>query len=167
MASRNDLTAGRLRELLDYDPGTGVFRWRANRGRVRAGGVAGSLSVSGYLKARVDGRSHWAHRLAWLYVHGEWPRGGIDHINGDRSDNRIGNLRDVPQRINAQNRRTARRDNTSSGLLGVDWHAHRQRWRARIRLRGGRLDLGHFDTPEAAHAAYVEAKRRLHEGNTL
>lgn len=158
-----ELTAARLRELLHYDTETGVFTHIATkRQRVIAGNVAGSTAQNGYRKHRIDGGTYSGHRLAWLYVHGEWPKRWIDHINGDRSDNRIANLRDVSALVNRQNMRVA---TGAVGLLGVSRH-HRQ-YRAEIGHNYKNIVLGTFDTPEEAHAAYVQAKRRLHAGCTL
>ena len=107
-----------------------------------------------------------AHRLAWALHTGDWPKGDIDHINGDESDNRLANLRDVSKSINQQNKRRPRTDN-KVGLLGVSWHARGRKWRAQITVQGTRMYLGLFTTPDAAHAAYLEAKRMLHPGCTI
>ena len=165
--AKADLTAERLRELLHYDPETGVFTWRVNRGRTaKAGSQAGSPH-DGYVQITVDGREYKAHRLAWLYVHGVWPVGQIDHRFGIRNDNRIGELRDVTPSVNSQNQRIAKRSNKSSGLLGAYWHNVSNKWMAHIGVAGKKIHLGMFDTAEAAHAAYIEAKRRLHAGCTI
>lgn len=159
------ITQQRLRELLSYDLETGVFRWLSSRGTARAGSVAGSPDSYGYLQTKIDRRCYLNHRLAWLYVHAEWPEEQIDHINGCRSDNRLANLRKVSASINQQNQRKARLDN-KCGLLGVS--SSGKRWQARISYPGGKdTYLGLFDTPELAHAAYLEAKRRLHPGGTI
>lgn len=161
-----ELTAERVREVLSYDESSGIFTWRMKRGRCGAGSIAGNQS-RGYVQIHVDGRQYFAHRLAWLYTTGDWPVGEIDHINGDRSDNRWVNLRDVSRAVNQQNRRTAQRNNKTSKYLGVSRAKEGRPWRAYITLGGrGRL-LGCFDTEDQAHTAYVEAKRRLHEGCTL
>jgi hypothetical protein len=162
------LTAHRLRELLVYDGETGVFAWRASRGAgANVGAVAGTLH-QGYRKIRVDGVKHFAHRLAWLHVHGEWPAGEIDHVNGDKLDNRIANLRDVTRSTNKQNMREARAD-SASGFLGVLFRktAKRNPYAASIMVEGRRKHLGQFPTPDAAHAVYVNAKRQLHAGCTI
>lgn len=154
------LTADRLRRLLSYDRDTGVFRWLlANSPRVHVGDRAGSLS-QGYWNIQVDGVLYRAHRLAWLHVQGSWPIHGIDHINGDSQDNRFRNLRDADQ---AQNVANARRKVTcKSGFKGVT--AYRSRWVATIGKAGRKTHLGVFDTPEAAHAAYLaEAQKRYGE----
>jgi hypothetical protein len=165
MATR-DLTAQRLRELLHYDPDTGVFTWRASRGRARRGAAAGMVNHHGYVEIGIDNIAHRAHRLAWLWVHGQWPAKHIDHINGDMRDNRLCNLRDVDRVINMQNMKRARVDN-KSGLLGVCECKRSGRWIASIGFNGKQHRIGRFDTPELAHEAYLYAKRRLHQGGTL
>jgi len=160
-----ELTVARLRELLAYDPEAGVFVWLVGRGRAAAGAVAGTLARDGYLRIGVDGQGCAAHRLAWLMHYGEWPTGQIDHRDGCRTNNRIANLRDVTTSVNNQNQRKARADNKSCGLLGVT--ANCGRWMAQIQVDRKKRRLGLFDTPERAHAAYLEAKRELHEGCTI
>ena len=124
------LTAERLRALLDYDPVTGVFTWKATRtGQAVAGRIAGGALHTGYHRIQIDGRAFLAHRLAWLYVHEVWPQGQIDHINGVKADNRIANLREATASQNGQNRRGSQINN-GSGLLGVYPHDASGRWRA-------------------------------------
>lgn len=172
--ARNDLSAERLRDLLDYDPNTGIFTWRHDRkvGRNkaflvrRAGDVAGGKNAIGYIAIGIDHRRLLAHRLAWLHVHGVWPTACIDHINGNRSDNRICNLRDIPHRSNIENQiRPAK--NNKSGHLGVRQYKGKQKWSAQIGHHGKYVHLGYFDSPEQASDAYLAAKRRLHEGCTI
>lgn len=166
--AKADLTAQRLRELLHYNPDTGVFTrlvYRCAGGA--AGEVAGYPNPDGYLIFMVDRRTYMAHRLAWLYINGEWPADLIDHINGVRSDNRIANLRQADKRLNAQNKKRARSD-SKTGLAGAYFDRRwGGRWFSNITTGGRRQHLGFFGSPEAAHAAYIEAKRRLHEGCTI
>jgi hypothetical protein len=165
MENMNDLTAQHLRELLDYDPETGVFTWRVTKGpRAQAGAVAGSRRADGYLSIKIDGTHYKCHQLAWLHHYGKWPEGDVDHRNGGHADNWIDNLRDVPHAVNMQNR-TAARTGSKTGLPGVT--VYRKRFVAQIMTAGKQKHLGVFDTPEEAHAAYVEAKRARHEGCTL
>lgn len=152
-----NLQAERLRELLAYNHDTGVFTWRVRRGPSRAGSVAGSKQSNGYLHIMIDGRDYKAHRLAWLHVHGSWPVEHIDHINGDPADNRLANLRDATQSQNMKNSRLQLHN--TSGFKGVS--RNRGRWIAHIRHEGRLINLGRFDTAEAAHAAYVAAAIRL------
>lgn len=165
------LTAERARELIDYDPETGAFRWRHREGRTgsrcNVDREAGSVSKqTGYRTIRLDKRLFQAHRLAWLFMHGVWPPEDIDHINGIRLDNRIENLRSVPNRVNRQNVRRARRD-SQTGFLGVTQDKRRGVFRAQIRTDGEKVYLGSYATPEAAHEQYLLAKRALHVGCTI
>lgn len=156
-----------LKELLSYDSETGLFTWRVTmNSRAPAGKVAGS-DMYGYTQINSRGCCYAAHRLAWLYVHGVLPSGEIDHINGDKKDNRIANLRDVPHAINQQNRRQAHRK--SSGLpLGVTLsYKARSPFKAMIQVAGKAIYLGIYGSPEQAHSAYVAAKRQMHSGCTI
>lgn len=166
--AKADLTAQLLRELLHYDQETGVFtRIVRTSNRINVGAVAGTRRPDGYLKISLLDSAFLAHRLAWLYVTGDWPKWQIDHINGVRSDNRWANLRDVPPYVNQGNQRVAHAKNKSSGLLGVTWNARKNKWAAQISATGKQIHIGLFDRPEDAHAAYLDAKRRLHEGCTI
>lgn len=158
------LDAARLRAILHYDQSTGIFTWAIRRKGGRGLGMeAGGRMSHGYRSIGIDGREYTAHRLAWLYTHGEWPLAYIDHINGNRSDNRIANLRDVSQVVNMQNVYEPK-SNNKSGYRGVSWHAQRGKYTARIKVDGKYKHLGLFDTPEKAAAAYMESKREFHEG---
>ena len=161
----SDLTAERLREVLDYCPDTGVFTWkiRSNR-RVKVGDVAGALRHNGYIQIGIDGCLHRAHRLAWLYVTGESPPSEIDHINCVKNDNRIANLRLATSAENKQNQSKAQKRN-KAGFLGVS--PHEGKFQAQIKVDGKKMHIGRFNTPEEAHAAYLEAKRRLHPFGTI
>lgn len=159
------LKHARLIEVLSYNEATGEFRWRQYmNGRATIGKRAGSVTKQGYVVIRVDGVQYKAHRLAWFYVHQQWPAEDVDHRSHERANNRIVNLRSVTRKVNNQNvvRPLSR---SQSGILGVS--KFRNRWRATIGVNGGKKHLGTFDTPEEAGAAYLAAKRRLHEGNTL
>lgn len=147
------LTQDRLKELLDYDPETGVFTIRLYRGgRVKAGEVAGAPMNRGYVHIKADGKKYLAHRLAWLWTHGAWPTNEIDHINGERDDNRIENLRSVTKKQNCENRK--QQINNKSGYRGVHWHKASGKWQAMIRHCGELIPLGLFnDVTEAASVA--------------
>ena len=162
--AKSDLIAQQLRELLLYDPETGHFSWRDKRkSGISRHGFAGFIIKGKYRGLNIDGVRYMVHRLAWLYVHGEWPHGDIDHINGIPHDNRIENLRDVSHRTNSENRRHGR----NGGLIGTAFHKHSGRWRAIIGANSKYITLGYFDTAEEAHARYLIAKRELHAGNML
>jgi hypothetical protein len=147
------ITASYLRSLLSYDQDTGDFHRVVSRNpRHPVGAVAGTQHSRGYIVIGLDGMNYKAHRLAWLHVHGEWPTGEIDHINGNKTDNRITNLRIVSRSENMVNRFRARSDNRL-GVLGVTQIGGR--FIARFKNRY----LGMFATPEAAHGAYQKARQ--------
>jgi len=170
--AKPNLSAQRLRELLAYDPIKGEFRWRIGRKGAPMGALAGGKTSHGYINIGVDRTGqHYAHRLAWLYMNGEWPTCEIDHINGNRTDNRWSNLRGVSSTVNKQNKRRPQ-SNNKSGFLGVSLKSSRKtgprKWLAQIALPGGkRKAIGTFKTPEEAHEAYLKAKRLLHEGCSI
>lgn len=144
------ITADEVRRLLDYDPNTGQFRRRITRKRNKIGSIAGSPDAYGYRQVYVAGKMYKAHRLAWLYTHGVWPAGEIDHINRVRDDNRICNLRLATPAQNRQN--TGSFCNNTSGVKGVVWHKRLKKWQAQIKIRRQNVYLGMFD-------CYVRAVR--------
>lgn len=159
-----ELTQAQLHGLLSYDPNSGVFTWlKSTSYRVKVGDTAGSKNSNGYLLIQIDSKRYLAHRLAWLYVYGVWPKDEIDHINGARTDNRLCNLREATSSENNQNY-CMRTDNTS-GYVGVGWHKRDRKWQAQIQHNKKKISLGTYDTPEEAHAVYVKAKRELHTYN--
>lgn len=160
------ISVDRVRELLCLDEATGVLTWRIARGKMAAGSLAGTPQNAGYRQVRLDGVRILEHRVIWLMVHGSWPQGDVDHINGIRSDNRPGNLRDVSRLVNLQNQRRPHQIGTS-GRLGVTWDKRNKFWKAAIRVNGRSKHLGRFDDLDAASAAYIQAKRRLHAGCTI
>lgn len=158
-AKPSTLTATRLRELLDYDPATGVFQWKVNRRHnARVGAVAGYINHRGYRQIKIDGRGYSAHRLAWMFVHGCWPSGEIDHKNTTPGDNHFANLRDGTHADNMHN--TRRQRNNTTGFKGVS--ARCGRYRAQIKANKKHIHLGTFDTPQAAHQAYCAASAKYH-----
>ena len=153
-------TTERLRELLNYDPETGHFIRRQSSGPAKAGDVSGWMRQDGYIEISLCGRVYKAHRVAWLCVYGRWPAQVLDHINGDRSDNRIANLRECNSAENCQNKRIYR--NNTSGHTGVCWHHPNRAWVARISRDGRKRCLGYFKDKAEAVAAYLAAKAQLH-----
>lgn len=154
-----DLTAQKLRELLSYNPATGLFSWRRTVGyRAQAGQLAGYHNVRGYWLIKVNGRHRPAHVLAWLYVHGEWPFQHIDHINCDRKDNRITNLRLATATQNQAN--SCRRKDNKSGVKGVHWNRRMGKWVSSIQCAGKRMRLGSFASLEDARLAYADAAKK-------
>ena len=145
------ITQKELHSLLHYDPLTGVFTRIKNRRRARIGDTAGSPDADGYLRISIKNISYKAHRLAWLYVYGEWPKGEIDHENTIKADNHIANLRDATTGQNQQNRPSAK-----------GFRRKRKRWGARITVDGVEKSLGGFATASEARAAYLAAKRLYH-----
>ena len=155
------LTQNLLKECLHYDPETGIFVWlkSANK-RVHIGSIAGTINHDGYRRIKLQGKIYSAHRLAFLYMNGSFPPEETDHINGVRDDNRFSNLRLATSSENMCNR--GKQVDNTSGFKGVIWNKRDKKWRAQIMQMNRRVYLGHFDSPEAAHQAYVEAAKRLH-----
>lgn len=168
-----EVTAETFRPVIDYDPDSGLFTWRERRGdhgwsRKNAGKQAGAISAHGkkdnvihYIRIRVFGQDFYAHRLAWLFVHGEWPaQSEIDHINGDTLDNRIANLRLASRADNGHNQGLRR--NNKSGVKGVTWDAQRCRWYASITIDGKSKSLGRHEEFADAVAARRAAEEEYH-----
>jgi len=160
------LTQERLKELLHYCPETGVFTRIARIQSINIGDIAGGVTSYGYWSILIDYKHYQAHRLAWIYVNGMWPKDYIDHINGIKNDNRIINLREANKSQNGQNKKKAHK-NTSTGLLGASFHKITGKYASQIKVNGKSKHLGLFKTPQDAHQAYLTAKRQLHEFNTL
>jgi hypothetical protein len=155
-------TIERVKELVRYDPQNGSFTWIAGQ---NIGKRATSLPNShGYLRVVIDGKSIGAQRFAWFYMTGEWPEVDTDHRDGRRADNRFDNLRKATRSGNMQNLQKAHRD-SATGFLGVS--RHRDRFAASISVDGNRYYLGSYKTPEAAHEAYLVAKRKLHPAGNI
>ena len=158
------MTAEVLRQLVIYDPEAGTFKTRVRiNQRIPAGWPLGYMR-DGYLCVRLLGAEHRLHRLAWLYMTGEWPEVLIDHYDTDRSNNRWRNIRPGNWSMNAQNQRKAH-SNSKTGVLGVC--ADGNRWRAQIAINGKKIRIGVYDTTSEAHEAYLQAKRKLHPGCTI
>lgn len=155
------LTADRLRELVDYCPETGVMRWKVKRWRALPGDVCGTPHPSS-LRVRIEQRCYLVHRLAWLYVHGQWPEGDIDHIDGNPFNNRLSNLRTCNQAQNQQNRSARGSKRNTSGHACVSWDASRGAWMVRIRAHGRNHFGGRFQSIDEAVAARDRLKAEVH-----
>jgi hypothetical protein len=152
------ITQERLKELLDYDPETGLFTWRSrSSNRIQVGDIAGSYSPYGYLQIRIDGRLYMAHRLAWLYINGELPKGILDHANLLKDDNRISNLRPATKSQNGANGPVRH-----NGLKGAYWIDRAGRWLSQIQKGGKAIYLGYFHTEQQAHCAWWAAAQHMH-----
>lgn len=150
------ITAEELREMLSYDPDTGAFKWKVKRKGRKSFGVSGSYDGK-YSQIGINYKTYLSHRLAWLYVHGSFPKGQLDHINGIRFDNRIANLRESNQRENCCNRKTHR----EGKLPGCSYIPNSRKWQAVISIDGKRKSLGYFSSEEAAHHTYLIWKHNL------
>jgi hypothetical protein len=156
---RVPLTQERLIEFLHYSPETGMFfRKITKQGHAKPGDRAGCVNTHGYLEIGVDGKRYQAHRLAWFYIYNSWPK-ELDHINRNRADCRIANLRITTRSQNSANRKT-NQNKQSNRLKGV--YPNGSGWQARVKYNGKNIYFGTFATPELAHAVYCYAAKRLH-----
>lgn len=158
------ITQKYLKSILHYDSETGIFiRIKITNRKQKIGEICGTLMNRGYISIKIDKKSYLSHRLAWFYVYGKWPKNNIDHINNNKLDNRICNLRDIPQSLNVQNLKKSY-SNNKTGLLGVCKQKNSSKWRAEIRINYEKIFLGLFETAELAHEAYLTAKNQIHKG---
>jgi hypothetical protein len=158
------ITQSKLKELLHYNQDTGDFTWKVTLSKkIKTSDIAGWTASNGYRYVCIDYKAYLTHRLAWLYIKGEFPKNDIDHINGDKRDNRIINLRECTRRQNCQNKIS--KENSTSKYLGVCWNKQRNKWIAQIMFNYKCKYLGLFETEEEAYAAYCEAKKQLHTFN--
>jgi hypothetical protein len=161
-APRNDLTADFVRSILDYDSETGILTWKYREGMRPqwngrcAGKEAGRIDNQGYREVGINYSSYRTHRLAWLIVTGEWPQFGIDHEDGNPSNNKWSNLREATQQENSCNRKTDIRN--TSGAKGVYWDKLNKKWLVSIMVDGTSTHLGRFDSFEEAVAARQDAE---------
>lgn len=145
-----------LIETLDYNQQTGAFTWKKKRSNIEIGRSAGSTTRYGYIQISINGKLYLAHRLAWLYVYGKFPHAYIDHINGNKIDNSIGNLREASPSENMKNQFLNK--NNSSGSCGVRWNKSRKKWQPRIVVNGKEKYLGLFLNYEDAVFARKQAE---------
>lgn len=149
----------RLVSKLWLNYATGVFTWKEHHRSNLVNKQAGCES-NGYWKIGINRRSYFAHRLAWLYIYGEWPSGCIDHIDGDRLNNSIDNLRVADLSVNNSNRSVLQGNNTS-GLTGVAYHRTHKKWQSSVYANGKRKYLGTYETKEEAFFHYAMAAREV------
>ncbi len=153
-------TKDEIVSVLSYDRDTGVFKWNTSKlKRVRNGDVAG-FSTRGYIGIGLFGKQYKAHRIAWVIEYGEWPESELDHINGDRTDNRICNLRLANRFINNQNKRRSA-IGSSSKYIGVCFSKSHNKWMSKVKINGKTHYLGIFDDEEKASIAYQKAKEAM------
>jgi hypothetical protein len=159
------ITSDHIKFILSYDPDTGIFMWITHKRRPDlVGKIAGSPTNMGYWAIAINNKKMLAHRLAWLYMTGNFPENHIDHKDGDKQNNSFQNLREVTRSENLQNMRKPTKAN-ASGFLGVC--AHQGKWLMQIMYNGKRFRKSGFNTPEEAHQAYLEAKRKHHSTCTI
>lgn len=154
-----NLTQDILKDILCYDPETGLFTWKRQQGKMKAGSRAGTYREGNYVLIGIDKEHYFGHRLAWLYVYGEWPEDMLDHINNDRRDNRIANLRKATNQTNGLNR--GKNSNNTSGVKNISWSASRKKWEAELRVNTKRVKLGRFSLLEDAVRAITSAREKL------
>jgi hypothetical protein len=155
-----EITQAELKEILHYDLETGVFRWRfASSNRVKPWSVAGTKGDTGYIKIHINKKLYRAHRLAWLYVKGEFPKEQIDHINGNRTDNFWQNLRETSSKQNQENLPLSK--NNTSGYRGVAWSKTSKKWLAHVRHNSKKIHIGLYKTAEEAAIAAATKRAEL------
>ena len=152
------ITQQRIMELFSYDETTGIFIRKCDISNYKQGTTAGTKDRNGYIAITVDRTITYAHRLAWLYVYGKMPAKEIDHINGDKADNRIHNLRDVTRAVQAKNMPKVVKNN--SACIGVAKRKDCNRWAAKIQVAGKNIYLGIYKTYEEAVAARIAANKK-------
>lgn len=153
------LTQERLKELLHYDEETGLFTRKTKVANRIAGSIAGAKHNKGYVQIMIDCENYLAHRLAWFYVYGEWPKNQIDHINRIKTDNKIQNLRDVDNSKNQHN--IGIRSHNSSGVTGVYQSSKSKKWIATIELNNKKHCLGTYRSLNEAKSARQEFEKKL------
>ena len=147
------ITQSELKEVLEYNPDTGVFiRVKSNSPSVKVGDVAGSYDYKGYIAIKINYKLYKAHRLAWLNMTGKFPENFIDHINHIKDDNRWVNLRDATGSQNQANQ--AKNKNNKSGYKGVTWNKKNKKWCATITYMRKSMHIGLYTTPQEASEAY-------------
>lgn len=158
----------RVAELVRYEPETGNFYYTTRRSNAcRKDGIAGTNGPRGDRILRMDGKTYLAHRVAFVLMTGKWPSFDVDHIDGNPSNNKWENLRDISHKMNSYNVHKVPSHKKHSNLLGAQWCAQGGFWKTEIMVEGKRFRLGTFDTEAEASAAYMQAKRDMHPGFML
>lgn len=150
----------KLEEKFDYEPLTGALRWKFTNAQHLQGEIAGFIGANGYWHVYHEGKLLKGHRVAWYLTYGTWPK-TIDHVNGDRLDNRLDNLREAT--YSQQQHNKGRQSNNTSGIKGVCWFESKQMWAARVQVAGKRKFLGYFPTPEAAEGQIQKYRDAVHK----
>jgi len=160
------LTQEYLKSILSYDPETGLFLWKEKKQGRKKNKIAGHQRIDGYVELEINYKRFLAHRLAFYYIYGIFPKEDIDHVNGIKNDNRFLNLRTANRSENMQNVKNHRKDN-KSGFLGVSFNKQYGKYVAQLVLNKKHVHISFHDNPENAHEAYIEAKRKLHPFNQI
>lgn len=164
----SELTQRKLKDILDYYPETGIFRWKiVKANNIHIGDIAGTIRTDGYIAIKIDYKLYKAHRLALLYMTSHFPTDQVDHRNHIREDNRFVNLRETTNKENGKNHKM--KCNNTSGITGVDWHRNVKKWRARIMVDDKDIHLGHFININDAAAArkVAESKYGFHSNHGI
>jgi hypothetical protein len=152
------LTQEYLKSILDYDLDTGIFTWKVSKAnRTKVGDVAG-WSYNGYREIEINNKAYKAHRLAWLYVYGEMPKNLVDHVDGNRSNNKISNLREATYQENSENYKTPKTN--KSGVKNVSWYKSLNKWVVSISIRKTKKTVGYYDDLELAELVAIEARNK-------
>ena len=157
------LTQEILKTIIEYDCITGLFKWKERLQKRKIDWFGGYKQSDGYMQIRILNKKYMAHRLAWLYCYGKFPQNIIDHINRNKSDNRIKNLREATYSENQQN--TDKKSNNKSGYKGVAYEKVAKKWRSQISVNGKRIHIGYFNTKEEAAEAYKTTSSKLFSHN--
>ena len=156
------MTQSELKELLDYNSDTGIFTWKVNIAKnVKVGHIAGNVKDTGYIRIKINKKMYLAHHLAFLYVFNSIPSNMIDHINGNRADNRLCNLREVTNAENQYNSKINSKNN--SGYKNVSWNKARNKWIVQLKINGKQKFIGYFDDLEFADLVAQEARNKYHK----
>jgi len=155
------ITQQQLKQTLNYNPDIGIFTWANDRRCVKAGTKAGTITNQGYVRIKILDKVYMEHRLAWLYVYGVMPSEQIDHINHDKADNRIENLREATNQQNQFNKPKSKY--SKSNYKGISFHKKSNKWLAQININKVNTYLGIFDTEEEAALAYQNKSKEIHK----